>query len=214
MSIIKKEKAFLDPSLWLLLAINVGMAYYAIVENWNLIAIMAVYWMQSVTIGIFNFIRILELEEFSTKGFKINERRPKATKGTKFFTAFFFLAHYGGFHLVYLIFIFASTFSSNMMKAGGGIVWSHVILAGVFFFANHLFSYLYNRRRDSGKQNIGIVMMYPYARILPMHFTIILGSFAGAVGLPLFLGLKTVADVIMHYFEHVKLRKGILIEDK
>lgn len=213
MSIIKKEKAFLDPSLWLLLAINLGMAYYAIVENWNLIAIMSVYWLQSVTIGIFNFIRILELKDFSTKGFKIKERRPAATTATKIFTAFFFLAHFGGFHLVYFIFIFASTFSSTMMKAGGSIAWSQVLLAGAFFFVNHLFSYLYNRRRDSGKQNIGIVMMYPYARILPMHFTIILGSFAGAVGLPLFLGLKIVADVIMHYLEHVKLRRGDLTED-
>ena len=52
-------------------------------------------------------------------------------------------------------------------------------------------------------------MFYPYARIIPMHLTIVFGfNFGGA--LILFLVLKTFADVIMHIVEHNVLRKGEL----
>ena len=54
-------------------------------------------------------------------------------------------------------------------------------------------------------------MFYPYARIIPMHLTIIFGSSFGGT-LPLFLVLKTFADAIMHVVEHNVLRKGELQE--
>ncbi len=48
------------------------------------------------------------------------------------------------------------------------------------------------------------VLIWCYARILPIHLTIILG--AGVAGGPhaliLFLGLKTAADLVMHAIEH------------
>jgi len=46
-------------------------------------------------------------------------------------------------------------------------------------------------------------MFFPCARILPMRLTLIFGSFftAWQAGLILFLGLKTVADVLMHFVE-------------
>ena len=47
--------------------------------------------------------------------------------------------------------------------------------------------------------------MFPYARIIPMHLTILLGSYfvGGAEGtLIIFLALKTLADVLMHMIEH------------
>src|SRR3989338_7760044 len=76
----------------------------------------------------------------------------------------------------------------------------------LFFFVNHLFSYFYNRPRDTKKPNIGALMFYPYARIIPMHFTIFLSSsFLGA--LPVFLILKTFSDAVMHIVEHKFIRK-------
>lgn len=54
-------------------------------------------------------------------------------------------------------------------------------------------------------------MFYPYARIIPMHLTIIFGP-AFNLSLPLFLLLKTIADVIMHSVEYNVLRKGELQE--
>lgn len=51
-------------------------------------------------------------------------------------------------------------------------------------------------------------MFFPYARIIPMHLTIIFGGMFLYLGigsvfvLVLFLGLKAVADLIMHIIEH------------
>ena len=50
-------------------------------------------------------------------------------------------------------------------------------------------------------------MIYPYARIIPMHLTIIIGAtFVNA--LPFFLVLKTFSDAVMHVVEHKVIRKG------
>ena len=70
---------------------------------------------------------------------------------------------------------------------------------------------LQNIRRDAaGRPNIGTLMSLPYARILPMHLTIVFGGlFFGGIGAFLLFGaLKVVADVIMHTIEHHVLAKG------
>jgi len=81
----------------------------------------------------------------------------------------------------------------------------HVLFGGIVFFVDHLFSFRYNRERDQKKiQNLGRLMAFPYARVVPMHLVIVLfGVFlSGALPLLVFLGLKTLADVIMHVVEH------------
>lgn len=52
-------------------------------------------------------------------------------------------------------------------------------------------------------------MFLPYARVIPMHLTIIFGFGFGShsFALIIFLILKTVADWIMHEFEHRLLQK-------
>lgn len=202
-----RRNPFSDPSLWFLLFSNIATIFFAITENWNLSTIMWVYWFQSITIGFFNFIRILQLREFSTEGFKINGRPAQPTQGTKIFTAFFFLFHYGFFHFGYMMFLLTGTVTKAYGNAPNFIELKYIFLTALLFFINHLFSYFYNRPKDTKKQNIGSLMFYPYARIIPMHLTIIFGSsFGGA--LPLFLVLKTFADAIMHVVEHNVLRKG------
>jgi hypothetical protein len=172
---------------------------------------MWVYWFQSITIGFFNFIRILQLKEFSTEGFKINGQPVQPTQETKIFTAFFFLFHYGFFHFVYIKFLLTGTFTKTYVNAPNFIELKYIFLTSLLFFINHLFSYFYNRPKDTKKQNVGSLMFYPYARIIPMHLTIIFGS-AFVSALPLFLMLKTFADAIMHIVEHNVLRKGELPE--
>lgn len=190
-----------DLSLWFLLFSNIITIFFAITENWDLSNIMWIYWFQSIIIGFFNFIRILQLKEFSTEGVVINGLPAQPTQNTKFSLAFFFLLHYGLFHFGYLIFLLANT--PNFIEV------KHILPLALLFFINHLFSYFYNKPRDTKKQNIGSLMFYPYVRIIPMHLTIIFGYQFGG-GLLLFLVLKTFADVIMHIVEHNVLRKGEL----
>lgn len=201
------KNLFSDHSLWFLLFSNLTTIFFAIKENWNLLTIMWIYWFQSITIGFFNFIRILQLKEFSTEGFTLNRRPVEPTKSTKIFIAFFFLFHYGFFHFGYFIFLLIYTF----IKAYGNTLYlaevKYISLTASLFFINHLFSYFYNKPRDTKKANIRSLMFYPYARIIPMHLTIIFGPLFGGA-LILFLVLKTLADCLMHIVEHNVLWKG------
>ena len=192
-------------SLYLLLFSNLVTIYFAISQNWNLQTIMWIYWSQSVSIGLFNFIRIFQLKDFCTKNLRINNRPAKPDQATKQFIAFFFLIHYGGFHFVYLIFIISGTFSNQY---GASLNYSdviYIIQGSLLFFLNHLFSYFHHQPKDTKKQNIGTLMFYPYARILPMHLTLVIAPVIDTP-LVLFLGLKTAADLIMHKVEHKYLR--------
>jgi hypothetical protein len=166
---------------------------------------MFVYWIQSVVIGIFNVVRILQLKDFSTEGFSINDVPAQPTNATKIFTAGFFLFHYGFFHFVYLIFLVAGAFSGMYGNPLNQNEVIYILVAGLSFTLTHTFSYYYNRQKDGPQTNIGLLMFYPYVRILPMHLTIIFGGLLSGV-LPIFLILKTLADCTMHIVEHQKFR--------
>ena len=202
-----RQSLFYDRSLWFLLLANGVTTILAVTQNWNLLALMWVYWFQNIVIGFFHFRRIRQLKEFSTKGFTENGRPVEPTEETKNRNARFFLMHYGFFHLVYFIFLLVFSQTSMLGNALNSTDLIYIIPTALLFLGNHIFSYFYNRPRDIGKPNIGTLMFYPYARILPMHLTLILGVFLGGP-LLLFLLLKTLADVIMHIVEHRVLLKG------
>jgi hypothetical protein len=201
-----RRNLFGDLSLWFLLLSNLVTVFFAIKEHWNLLILMWIYCFQSITIGFFNFIWMLQLKEFSNKGFKINDEGVQVTKDTKIF-AFFFLVHYGLFHFGYIMFFLQGILPKEYGNPPNFADLIYIFLTSLLFFINHLFSYVYNRPKDTKKQNIGALMFYPYARIIPMHLTIIFGS-ALTDALPFFLVLKTFVDCIMHIVEHNVLRKG------
>jgi hypothetical protein len=172
--------------------------------------VLWVYWFQSVIIGIFNFVRILQLKEFSTENYKINGRSVEPTNKTKHTTAFFFLIHYGIFHLVYASFLstgFSNFFAISSQTVQPVLNWNTIYFTTGLFFITHLFSYVYNRPRNIKKPNIGTLMFYPYARIVPMHIIIIAGSFLSQAMLPIFLVLRMFSDIGMHTIEHEFIRK-------
>ncbi len=186
-----------------LLGANLITIALALYEGWNLQELMFIYWGQSVIIGYFNMRRILDLNQFSTKNFKMNGVRPPETVKTKRQTATFFAIHYGGFHAGYLGFLLTE-------GRGFGGSWLMLIVCTVAFYVNHRYSYFHYREQDRNrKPNIGIIMFFPYARIVPMHLMIVGGYAIGPTttsGLLLFLVLKTAADVVMHLVEHSRWR--------
>ena len=192
-------------SVLTLIGANLVAIILAVVEGWDLHILMLIYWAQSVIIGYFSVRRMLDLKDFSTEGMSQNGRVLNATPATQKKIAHFFALHYGGFHLIYLAFIFMDgreVFREN---------WLYMAICIAVFFYNHRYSFKANRKHDrSRKPNIGNIMFFPYARILPMHLTILAGGAIGSTStgiLILFLGLKTGADVIMHSIEHAKWRK-------
>ncbi len=193
-----------DISTWALLGSNIWVLILYLKDGSDLGTILVVYWIQSVIIGFFNFIRIINLKEFSTEGFLVNGRAVEPTRKTKIQVAWFFAFHYGFFHLIYAIFLIVVFIAP---KNSGTISLSLILGSAAILFANHLFSFFYNRNRDTGEENIGQIMFLPYARILPMHLMIIFGIFLkGTIGMIIFMFMKTIADLTMHIFEHKKLK--------
>lgn len=97
----KEDILRVDLSIWVLLASNLAAIIWAQIAAWQLGTVMWVYWTQSVGIGVLWFFKILTLREFSTEGFTMNERSVQPTIETRNRTAFFFLFHYGFFHVGY-----------------------------------------------------------------------------------------------------------------
>ena len=189
-----------DTSVWALITANIAALVIAIWQGWTLSELMLLYWGQSVIIGASYVARILSLEKFSTKNFRINKRAVEPTSQTKRQTAFFFVIHFGAFHLFYIGFILKDAPVTTAFDIG-------LLVCTLAFAANHWFSYQYHRDLDrQGTPNIGTLMFTPYLRIIPMHLTIILGAtLGGGAGLIVFGILKTIADAIMHVIEHKRL---------
>ncbi len=186
-----------------ILVSNVVAIVLAMIDGWGLGPLMILYWAQSVIIGFFHFFRILLLRSFCTEGFTSNGQRVPESPAGKWSTALFFAVHYGFFHLVYLIFIVG--FASG---SGGGGAWFLFSVLGFLF--GHGFSFYQNVKSDLERRpNLGVMMFLPYARILPMHLTIIFGNMVGSTTVSVFLfsGLKTGADYLMHIVEHRVLQK-------
>jgi hypothetical protein len=193
----------LDGSLWLLLLVNVATLVVAVIDHWNTVALMAAYWAQSVIIGIANVLRIRALDRFSTEGFKIGGKAVDPTPAVRNQTAGFFAIHYGFFHFGYLVFLLKEGSAAAIFD---GWFWA---CTGAFAL-NHLWSYRYNAALDRrGTPNIGTLMFTPYLRVLPMHFTIVIGALFidSTAGLMLFGVLKIGVDLLMHVIEHAQLRK-------
>jgi len=208
-SSVSKKSFFTNYSFWLLLITNLITIFFAIRESWEVAVLVWIYWGQNIIIGFFNFLRILSLKEFSTEGFLINNQPVDPTKQTKNFTAYFFLFHYGFFHLIYFIFLFLDRPSTNNTPSNiylSKTELSYILLSIFLFFINHAFSYFFNKDKDSKKQNIGTIMFYPYARVVPMHLFLLAASKFPQQLLPIFLILKTLADLLMHSIEHSMAR--------
>ena len=182
--------------------VAIGIAWW---QHWPLVTLLWPYWMQSVIIGWYSRKRILALHDFSlanTDGF--DQGSPEKTKRH---TARFFVLHYGIFHLVYAIFLWA--FTTGGMR---GVPAYHVTALDLAFMAVLTVSFVLTHRASyarmmaadqQGRPNIGGVMFLPYLRILPMHLAIIIGLSAGYHGgMLLFATLKTIADALMHWIEY------------
>lgn len=180
-----------DVSAIFLLLSNGLIIYFAIVEEWNIMDVMWIYWAQSLMIGFFNFLHILDLKDYSTEGYELLFKISMKVQ-----MALFFLFHWGLLHIVFLVFllyIWAVTPSlSPPMLA----------LCIIVFLITHAAAYWVNRHRDvNRKPNIGDVVFHPYARVLPMWVILAPGIYyseGSFTTLVVFLALKTIADMIMH----------------
>lgn len=212
-----KQVCFTKLSTLSLIFSNLLVIFFAVVDKLSAYDVLWVYWLQSVIIGIFNFIRMITLKEFSTEGFKQGNKQAQPTRATKISSAVFFLFHYGFFHFVYAMFLmgFSDFTQSNSQSSGT----SYFIYSAGMFFISYLIEFINsNKEKSEDLPNIGYIMFAPYARIIPMHLTIIFGGFIGAAGsffstntnlavITLFVGIKTVVDLLTHSINFNMLKK-------
>jgi hypothetical protein len=214
-----------DPSVYTLVAANVFALGSGFFSGMSLRDLLLVYWAQSVVIGVSYFIRILALGRFSVEdpsnqslpwyrnlGNAEGVDRPAAMAAgvdpgkpwSKTAFAFFFLFHYGFFHVIYLMFL--ADVGDHRRATSFGTLG----LCILGFAVHHGYSLLHNIRSDArGTPNLNSMVALPYYRIMPMHATIICGGlmFGGTAVTLLFAVLKIFADVVMHTLEHQLLRR-------
>jgi hypothetical protein len=180
-----------DISLWVLVVINIVTIINSITEKWNFTQLLLVYWCQSIVIGIISLARILTLKDFHADNFTFRNRPAK----TKLFNAGFFVVHYGLFHLGYYMYItHRLDFDSTRITA---LFWFSISL----FIICHIFSFFYNHAEDlTTKPDIGLIMIRPYGRIIPMHLSLLL---VGLFPVAIFLSIKTLVDAGTHILEHL-----------
>lgn len=203
-----KNVDFSKPSSWGIIFSNLAVIFFAIVDKLSAVEVMWIYWIQSVIIGIINFFRILLLRNFSTEGFRSNNKNLPPTKTTKTTTAIFFLLHYGFFHLVYAAFLGAFPFIIGDQEAFSG--GYYLLFTALFFLINYGFEFYKEQTTPTDEiPNLGAIMFMPYYRIIPMHLTIILGGFIAASGsfietdssfivILMLMGIKTIVDLGTH----------------
>lgn len=192
-----------DISVLGLLASNIVVIIWALIENWDLSFLMLVYWTQSVIIGVFWFFTIVTYKnayrKYTEDPFELPD---KLNEISRLELGLFFLMHFGCFHFVYFIFLLAP--ARLEQKAFEFPLWPFVIFTGLFFINQLIWSINFAGKSEHKPANISKLMGFPYARVIPIHLAIILGCWASDKGfnprftLLIFLTLKTVVDVFMH----------------
>lgn len=186
-------------ALFLILA-NVVPIFGVLFLGWDAIAILVLYWLESVILGLLNIPKILACR-------RIGGPASTAIFGNLFITGFY-IFHFGmftGVHGVFLAEMFGAGPIMEGLMTGGPILWT-----AATFLISHLFSMFVNffGKKEYLGRNSGEQMFSVYGRVFVMHFVVLLGGFAvQSFGSPLYavlmlIGLKTAIDLAAHIKEH------------
>lgn len=187
---------------------NLVPLYGVLFRGWEAFPLLVLFWAENVVIGVLNVARMLCL----------NPADP-ALWAAKLGMAGFFCVHYGMFTAGHGVFVLSGLFGSQHYKVDGLDVRGPALAAirdfdlwlplGVLA-TSHLFSFLWNYlyRGEVRSAQLQELMMKPYARVVVLHVTILIGGIAAAaLGSPLWMllllvGLKIFIDLAAHLKEH------------
>ena len=197
----------LPASALVLAAANMVPLVGVLAFGWTVYAILLLYWCENVVVGAFNILRML-----------VATPKDLAADAGKLFLIPFFTVHYGMFTMVHGIFVMAlfgpaghlvpspGNFVAAVRDANVGFGVLAIVLSHGFSFARN-----YVAGGEYRRASLPQLMMQPYARVVVLHLTILLGGFAAkAVGAPLIslvllIALKTGIDLKAHVRERTKL---------
>lgn len=174
------------PELWLVLLSNALVFFLPGFSLHDAISLIWIYIVQSLLLGLVHFFKLLFYQ------FAPETQDGLVSRGGQRFTAFFFLLHFGFFHVVYIL--FAGT---------EGVSIPLVMFAGLVYFSGQLLALIREiPRENTGKRKQSVFMMRPYARIIPIHIAVILGSLFGSAGIWLVLiCLKLIMELLIVWLQ-------------
>jgi hypothetical protein len=195
-------------SLALLVAANLLPLIGVSLWDWDVLALLMLFWCENVIIGLFGIARMVvsASEENTFEGLLL---------------PVFFLVHYGGFmfgHLMVLLFMY-----SNSLPEAGSIVgpadYHRIVMdnlswvALIALFVSHGWSFVENfmGNREHERITSRQAMALPYRRMIITHVALIVGGFfllesgEPLAGLILLVLMKIALDVIFHRREHKRL---------
>jgi len=200
-------------SAWVLVAANVIPLLGVLFWGWDAFALIALFWMENVIVGVFCILRMLCLDP----------RDPALWLG-KLFMVPFFCFHYGMFTGLHGVFVFSLLGGESYGVRGFEVLAPAVRAAGDYglwlplaaLTASHLFSFVWNflYRGEFRRAGLSSLMSQPYGRVVVLHVAVILGGIgAMALGSPLWallvlLAMKIGLDVKAHLKEHSPKREG------
>ncbi len=216
-------------SLVLILANLIPLAGVFLFQ-WDILAILLLYWTESVIIGVLNVFKMISCETDNIlhgllpqlAGQPIPEELSKnipriSVSVFKFILIPFFVVHYGMFcfgHLTAVVGFFSGTGISLAAGSSLAELWQTsfwIAVAGIA--GSHLYSFFTNYigGGEYKRASLFLLMHRPYGRIIVMHLAIVFG--AGLVmwlgsPLPMLLILivaKTALDIRLHEKERGKL---------
>ena len=197
----------LPPSALVLVAANLVPLFGVAALHWSVFSILLLYWFENVVIGAFNVLKML-----------CAQPRDAGSNVAKVFLIPFFIVHYGMFTMVHGIFVLTlfgpggqvspsvAGFALALREAGIGYGILAITLSHAFSFAHN-----YLGQGEFRRTAPQLLMMQPYARVVVLHVTILLGGFAflalhaPAAALVVLVALKTAIDLRSHLAERRKL---------
>lgn len=214
------------PSITLMVVVNLIPLVGVIWFGWSVFALLVLFWIENIIIGLFNVPRILMARGHENAA--LQAVGDKVTPLIVWFTALFFLVHYGGFAFGHGTFVFSMI---GGYQADGSryeitdvfeVIGEYELLIAVLgLVISHGFSFGYNYLyKEKYKEAVFIFQMFkPYKRVIMLHVTIIFGgALITAMGEPL-LGLlvllmvKIYMDIKAHVHEYAREANPFKLEE-
>jgi len=190
-----------SPSTLFLLLANLIPVAGVLFLNWEIAEVMLLFWAESGIIGFYNLLKMWKIGGIAVLG-----------------TGPFFIAHFGGFMAVHLMFIYGIfidgmvTMPASETTTTGRMLADMMALAPALigYFISHGVSYSSNfiGKQEYLERSVSQQMGEPYKRIIIMHMTIIIGGFlvmalnSSMPALLLLIGAKLASDILSHLKEH------------
>ncbi len=198
------------PSATVLVAANLVPLAGVALFGWDVFAVVFLFWLENVFVGLFNVLRMLWIERGA-------ERQPVV----KIALIPFFIIHYGLFTGVHGVFVFALFGQAGSISGFPtvenviDVIVAHRLWIAVLALAlSHGFSFIRNyvAAQEYRRVTLQQLMAQPYSRVVVLHMTILLGGFlVMALQLPgiavvLLVALKIGIDLRAHLREHRTLQ--------